>query len=106
MRGKSDFPPHEIRLVYTPLDVVNIENIEINEESYFCDISIRENLPHNAAQLKNHMLQIMKLLEDPRNPLGEVSQYHSNKITANQSSESLLYTFEHIDVNSISINFH
>lgn len=80
-----------IRLVYTPLDVVNIENIEINEESYFCDISIRENLPHNAAQLKNHMLQIMKLLEDPRNPLGEVSQYHSNKITANQSSESLLY---------------
>lgn len=80
-----------IRLVYTPLDRVDLVKIEITEESYFCDISIRENETYSASQLKNYMMQIMKLLEDPRNPLGEISQYHSSKITANQSSEQLLY---------------
>ena len=82
---------NSIRLVYTPIDRVNLENIEITEESYFCDISIRENEPLNSAKIKTYMMQIMKLLEDPRNPLGEISQYHSSKITAHQSSEQLLY---------------
>ncbi len=82
---------NSIRLVYTPLDRVNLEKIEITEESYFCDISIRDNKECSTSQLKNYMVQIMKLLEDPRNPLGEISQYHSGKITANQSSEQLLY---------------
>lgn len=82
---------NSIRLVYTPLDRVNLETIEITDESYFTDISMRENNPLNSSQIKNYMMQIMKLLEDPRNPLGEISQYHSSKITANQSSEQLLY---------------
>ena len=79
-----------IRLVYTPLDKVNLEEIEITDESYFCEISIKDNKA-STPQLKNYVMQIMKLLEDPRNPLGEISQYHSSKITANQSSEQLLY---------------